>query len=274
MRGRVRCPNIRDFGERRLVGECGERPPAAGLCVWPSGLATPPAAFWPDICLELTRDGATIRIAACPLTKTFGANCRGRGAFGRNSWRALLLPGRSSQAWLSLPLFRRHDMILHRRRQSAVDCRQSRRRRNGRDARDRAGLVPLGVRCAYHLDRAVRAAGLAGDVDRLTGPMWGRRATWARPVGRRSVTSLCRSSPRACSASPRSASRCAVTRSHEPPIYWRAEHTPLELEAMQTNAPTPVIDALGTMTTGFWLLVIGVSLLTVSAVRGRRERFG
>jgi putative spermidine/putrescine transport system permease protein len=49
---------------------------------------------------------------------------------------------------------------------------------------------------------------------------------------------------------------------------------PLELEAMQTNATTPVIYALGAMTTGLSLLVIGACLLGVIAVRRRRERFG
>ena len=47
---------------------------------------------------------------------------------------------------------------------------------------------------------------------------------------------------------------------------------PLELEAMQTNATTPVIYALGAMTTCLSLLVIGACLLGVIAVRRRRER--
>jgi putative spermidine/putrescine transport system permease protein len=49
---------------------------------------------------------------------------------------------------------------------------------------------------------------------------------------------------------------------------------PLELEAMQTNATTPVIYALGAMTTGLSLLVISVCLLAVVTVRRHRERFG
>ena len=49
---------------------------------------------------------------------------------------------------------------------------------------------------------------------------------------------------------------------------------PLELEAMQTNATTPVIYALGTMTTALSLIVIGLCLLGVIAVRRRRARFG
>jgi len=49
---------------------------------------------------------------------------------------------------------------------------------------------------------------------------------------------------------------------------------PLELEAMQTNATTPVIYALGAMTTGLSLLVIGVCLLALIVVRHSRERFG
>jgi hypothetical protein len=49
---------------------------------------------------------------------------------------------------------------------------------------------------------------------------------------------------------------------------------PLELEAMQTNATTPVIYALGAMTTGLSFLVIAVCLLALVAVRPRRERFG
>jgi putative spermidine/putrescine transport system permease protein len=49
---------------------------------------------------------------------------------------------------------------------------------------------------------------------------------------------------------------------------------PLELEAMQTNATTPVIYALGAMTTGLSLVVIGASLAAVLVVRRRRARFG
>jgi putative spermidine/putrescine transport system permease protein len=49
---------------------------------------------------------------------------------------------------------------------------------------------------------------------------------------------------------------------------------PLELEAMQTNATTPVIYALGAMTTGLSLFVIGACLLALMAVRRSRDRFG
>ena len=49
---------------------------------------------------------------------------------------------------------------------------------------------------------------------------------------------------------------------------------PLELEAMQTNATTPVIYALGATTTGLSLFVISACLLGVMAVRRSRDRFG
>ncbi|MCS6780785.1 MAG: ABC transporter permease [Geminicoccaceae bacterium] len=49
---------------------------------------------------------------------------------------------------------------------------------------------------------------------------------------------------------------------------------PLELQAMQSNATTPVIYALGTLTTGVSFLVIGVSLATLLWMRRRRERRG
>jgi putative spermidine/putrescine transport system permease protein len=49
---------------------------------------------------------------------------------------------------------------------------------------------------------------------------------------------------------------------------------PLELQAMQTNATTPVIYALGAATTGLSLLVIGTSLIAVIFVRRRRARYG
>lgn len=49
---------------------------------------------------------------------------------------------------------------------------------------------------------------------------------------------------------------------------------PLELEAMQTNATTPVIYALGAMTTALSLVVIGTSVLAVLLVRRRRARYG
>jgi putative spermidine/putrescine transport system permease protein len=49
---------------------------------------------------------------------------------------------------------------------------------------------------------------------------------------------------------------------------------PLELQAMQSNATTPVIYALGTLTTGVSFLVIGLSLATVLRLRRRRERYG
>jgi putative spermidine/putrescine transport system permease protein len=47
---------------------------------------------------------------------------------------------------------------------------------------------------------------------------------------------------------------------------------PLELEAMQTNATTPVVYALGTLTTGLSLVVIGGSLLGVLLLRRQRAR--
>jgi putative spermidine/putrescine transport system permease protein len=47
---------------------------------------------------------------------------------------------------------------------------------------------------------------------------------------------------------------------------------PLELQAMQTNATTPVIYALGTLTTAVSFLVIAVSLSLVLALRARRAR--
>ena len=49
---------------------------------------------------------------------------------------------------------------------------------------------------------------------------------------------------------------------------------PLELEAMQTNATTPVIYALGAMTTGLSLLTIGACVVALGVVRRRREAFG
>jgi putative spermidine/putrescine transport system permease protein len=49
---------------------------------------------------------------------------------------------------------------------------------------------------------------------------------------------------------------------------------PLELEAMQTNATTPVIYALGTLTTALSLLVIGTSLALILLARRRRARLG
>ena len=49
---------------------------------------------------------------------------------------------------------------------------------------------------------------------------------------------------------------------------------PLELQAMQTNVTTPVIYALGTLTTALSLLVIGASLGTLLTLRARRARHG
>jgi putative spermidine/putrescine transport system permease protein len=49
---------------------------------------------------------------------------------------------------------------------------------------------------------------------------------------------------------------------------------PLELQAMQTNATTPVIYALGAMTTGLSLAVIGAVLAMVWLVGRRRARSG
>ena len=49
---------------------------------------------------------------------------------------------------------------------------------------------------------------------------------------------------------------------------------PLELQAMQSNATTPVIYALGTLTTALSLLVIGTSLAAVFALQARRARRG
>jgi len=49
---------------------------------------------------------------------------------------------------------------------------------------------------------------------------------------------------------------------------------PLELEAMQTNATTPVIYALGAMTTGLSFLIIGACVVALAVVRRHREGFG
>src|SRR6516165_11504416 len=49
---------------------------------------------------------------------------------------------------------------------------------------------------------------------------------------------------------------------------------PLELEAMQTNATTPVIYALGAMTTGLSLLTIGACVVALAVGRRHREAFG
>lgn len=49
---------------------------------------------------------------------------------------------------------------------------------------------------------------------------------------------------------------------------------PLELLAMQTNATTPVIYALGTVTTGLSFLIIGSALATVLVLRRRQARKG
>ncbi|MGS4944051.1 ABC transporter permease [Meridianimarinicoccus sp. RP-17] len=49
---------------------------------------------------------------------------------------------------------------------------------------------------------------------------------------------------------------------------------PLEIYGMTTNVTTPVIFALGTLTTIFSFIVIGVSLLTVWAMGRRRARQG
>ena len=43
---------------------------------------------------------------------------------------------------------------------------------------------------------------------------------------------------------------------------------------MQSNATTPVIYALGTLTTGLSFLVIGASLTTVLVLRARQARRG
>ena len=49
---------------------------------------------------------------------------------------------------------------------------------------------------------------------------------------------------------------------------------PLELQAMQTNATTPVIYALGTLTTALSLVVIGTSLSVLWWLRARQARKG
>jgi putative spermidine/putrescine transport system permease protein len=49
---------------------------------------------------------------------------------------------------------------------------------------------------------------------------------------------------------------------------------PLELQAMQTNATTPVIYALGTLTTALSVAVISICLITVLVLQWRRARHG
>jgi putative spermidine/putrescine transport system permease protein len=47
---------------------------------------------------------------------------------------------------------------------------------------------------------------------------------------------------------------------------------PLEIYAMTTNVTTPVLYALGTLTTAFSFLIILVSLITIVVLRRRRAR--
>ena len=49
---------------------------------------------------------------------------------------------------------------------------------------------------------------------------------------------------------------------------------PLELQAMQTNATTPVIYALGTLTTALSVAVISICLIAALALQWRRARLG
>lgn len=49
---------------------------------------------------------------------------------------------------------------------------------------------------------------------------------------------------------------------------------PIELQAMQTNATTPIIYALGTLTTGLSFLVIGITLGAALIIRRRQQRQG
>jgi len=49
---------------------------------------------------------------------------------------------------------------------------------------------------------------------------------------------------------------------------------PLEIYGMTTNVTTPVIFALGTLTTLFSLVVIGVFLITAGILNRRRARAG
>jgi putative spermidine/putrescine transport system permease protein len=54
----------------------------------------------------------------------------------------------------------------------------------------------------------------------------------------------------------------------------RLNTLPLELQALQTNATTPVIYALGTLTTALSLGVIVCCLLVVLTIQHRRTRSG
>ena len=49
---------------------------------------------------------------------------------------------------------------------------------------------------------------------------------------------------------------------------------PLEIYGMTTNVTTPVLYALGTVTTGVSFLVIGLALASVIVLRRRRARHG
>jgi putative spermidine/putrescine transport system permease protein len=49
---------------------------------------------------------------------------------------------------------------------------------------------------------------------------------------------------------------------------------PLELQAMQTNATTPVIYALGSLTTAISFVVIGLALGGVALLRVRQAKKG
>ncbi len=49
---------------------------------------------------------------------------------------------------------------------------------------------------------------------------------------------------------------------------------PIELQAMQTNATTPIIYALGTLTTGLSFLVIGITVGAAMLIRRQQQRQG
>ena len=139
-------------------------------------------------------------------------------------------------------------------------------------ARLRAGLVQLGLRRAPHLDAAVRPADHVRGLQPLRPRLRGGGARSRRHArGRPSATSCCRSSLPSLIG----VGLFGFTLSYDE--FARTLMTagtfntlPLEIYGMTTNVTTPVLYALGTVTTAFSLALVLLVIVLVLGMRRRR----
>ena len=154
------------------------------------------------------------------------------------------------------------------------DPGQPRHRPAVQPERPRSRLVQLRVRRAAHLDAAVRPADHVRGVQPLQPRLGGSGAAISGPrPGSASGMWCCRSSGRVWSGVALFGFTLSYDEFARTLLTAGSDNTlPLEIFGMTTNVTTPVLYALGTVTTGLSFLVIAVALIAMAALRRAADR--